>query len=247
MTIDEACRILKVNSFTNLAEIERAYQAKLQTIQMQLIPGQPISVRKRARQQMALYMDAWDMVKNTLGQKPGFAGTNQSPLPKPSSKSSLPTAGPGNWTMFFKLGPIPRPAVITSFVIATAMMLTIVILCFHTPAPGQEESTVEARQPRTATIVPSIPVKSSQIVFPPKKKLPAQLRVLSVPWCQVELAGKSLGPSGQAAAFQQEAGEYELTLRRNNRSLTRTIRLYEGQQTIVWVQFEKGEIHVKQE
>jgi hypothetical protein len=75
----------------------------------------------------------------------------------------------------------------------------------------------------------------------------AQLRVLSAPWCQVELDGKALGPSGQAKAFEATEGRHTLTLRRNSRVLTSALQLPPGQETLVWVQFEKGKIDVSQQ
>jgi hypothetical protein len=73
------------------------------------------------------------------------------------------------------------------------------------------------------------------------------MRVLSVPWCEVELDGRPLGASGQLAAFEVSEGPHKLVLKRNGKVLTRTIALPAGRQTIVKIDFEGGQVHVDQQ
>jgi hypothetical protein len=80
-----------------------------------------------------------------------------------------------------------------------------------------------------------------------KPQKSAQFRVLSAPWCQVDLDGKALGPSGQAKAFEVTEGRHTLTLRRNGQVLRSALQLSRGLETLVWVQFEKGQIDVSQQ
>lgn len=73
------------------------------------------------------------------------------------------------------------------------------------------------------------------------------LRVISVPWCDVELDGKQLGPSGQVEAFRAVKGNHKLVFRKRDKILTTNIQLSKDKLTTVNVQFKEGEIHVKQQ
>jgi hypothetical protein len=101
------------------------------------------------------------------------------------------------------------------FVLAAAVMLSVVVLCVG--------STVSLERQKTA-----------------------RLRVLSVPWSQVKVDGKSLGPSGQIDAFALKPGEHEVVLRQGDRILSQTVHLPEHSETIIKAQLEKGRIDVAQ-
>ena len=79
------------------------------------------------------------------------------------------------------------------------------------------------------------------------KKAKEHLRVLSVPWCYVEIDGKPLGPSGQAKPFEVTEGKHTLTFRRNGRILTKKIDVPKGQKILVKATLDKGIINVIQE
>lgn len=235
---------------STLAEIEQSYKSKCQKLQIQMMPGQALSIRTRAEQHLILLTTAWEVLQKEYATKnppTGASGKTSAPLPTGQGSRPLPGRQP-NWPSFLGLSPLPNYALGISFFMALSVIFTVIILCYQ--ATAQTKKNEPKKSPVLSSTMKTQPVvikPASPPVPKAEPKPPAQLRILSVPWCQVELAGKSLGPSGQIMAFQQEAGEYELTLRRNNRTLTRTIRLYEGQQTTVWVQFEKGEIRVEQE
>jgi hypothetical protein len=77
-----------------------------------------------------------------------------------------------------------------------------------------------------------------------RTKESASLRVLSVPWCNVEINGKSAGPSGQAEPFVVTAGTHRFTFRRGKKSFSEKLQLEPGEQICFKVQFEKGRINV---
>ena len=77
-----------------------------------------------------------------------------------------------------------------------------------------------------------------------EKQKTARLRVLSVPWSQVQIDEKQLGPSGQLDAFALKPGERKVVLRQGNRVLSGTVRLTERYETTIKAQLEKGTIDV---
>ena len=78
-----------------------------------------------------------------------------------------------------------------------------------------------------------------------KARSMGMLRVISVPWCEVELDGKSLGPSGQPKAFKVVKGNHKLVLRKGDKTLVKRIRLDKDKLTVVNVQFKQGQIYVR--
>ena len=76
------------------------------------------------------------------------------------------------------------------------------------------------------------------------KKAVVEFRVLSVPWCYVELDGISLGPSGQAKPFFAMKGKHTFTFRGNNKRFTRKLRLNQGKVATINVQFAREKVNV---
>jgi hypothetical protein len=85
--------------------------------------------------------------------------------------------------------------------------------------------------------IPPLVSKARQIVT-------GNFRVLSVPWCQVELDGRGLGPSGQADYFTVPAGKRQLVLQRDGKKMTTTINIPQDRLILVKADFEKGVIDV---
>lgn len=215
MTTNQAYKVIGVAQGSSGSQVEQAYKNKLQSLHLQMIPGQPLAVRERADQQVAELASAWDRLKNlpsrtysstaTSSRKPSQQQTAASFTQQPRHARSI--AG-------FCWPALSNQALAASFLIAAFMMLLVILLCVNAFA--------------------SWPVGK------------APLRVFSVPWCHVEIDGKPLGPSGQAKAFRLKDGTYNLTFRRQNKVLTKSIEVHKGYQTIIKVQFEKGKIHVNQ-
>ena len=79
------------------------------------------------------------------------------------------------------------------------------------------------------------------------KKAVVEFRVLSVPWCYVEVDGISLGPSGQAKPFFAMKGKHTFTFRGNNKRFSRDLRLNQGKVATINVQFAKERVYVVHE
>ena len=244
MTTDEAYSILGVPSTSTIADIEQAYKDRLHKLQLQLLAGQSLSLRRRAQGQIALLASAWEVLQKQASQSHNPPpGSSQGPLPRPvsPSPSSLP-AGQRNWPGFTSLAPLPKSAIITSFVIAALVMLALMLLCFSASAKDQGKTQKASVSVTANTVNKGTDHVTRQDRRALLKREPARLRVLSVPWCEVAIDGKAFGSSGQAKAFELSEGRHELVLRRNEKVLTRSIRLYGGQQVVVKVLFEQGDV-----
>lgn len=215
MTADQAYIVIGVDKSSSRSQIEQAYKGKLKGLQLLLRPGQTLAVRKQAQQQVAELAGAWEVLKN-----------------RPQQSHSRPPAKSHKQP---QQQPMPRFA------------------HPHNRARRQPASGSPPLLSNRAVIMSFVVAASMMlaVIFfcddnpaAGKSKGTAQLRVLSYPWCNVEVDGKSLGPSGQAKAFEFEQGRHKLTLRRNLRYLTRDINLSAGYLTVVRVQFGKGEIDV---
>ena len=80
-----------------------------------------------------------------------------------------------------------------------------------------------------------------------KQSRMAQLRILSVPWCYVEIDGKSVGQSGQVDAFKIIEGTHRLTFKSNGRVQTESIKIKRGQSFIAKVNFARSTVYVSSE
>ena len=221
MTLQQAYNILGASSGMALADIERVYRRQCQKLQRQLIPGQPVSLRQVAQKNLAQLTSAWEMVKKTA---------SRTTRPKPTKPTPLPSR-PHRTSRGWKTNRVPlsNRSLAVSF---TIVILMIMVLCFATSSDSPK--TVKQASVPLATLTP----------IPVAKPKPGFLRVWSAPWCQVELDGQSLGPSGQANPFKITAGRYMLTLKRNQKKLTRAIHITSGQHVLVKVQFDRQIIEV---
>jgi hypothetical protein len=95
-----------------------------------------------------------------------------------------------------------------------------------------------------AAIVLVVALLGTRPSTPPQRQKTARLRVLSVPWSEVTVDGKSLGPSGQVEAFLLKPGDHKIVLRQGDRVLSQTVHLPGNSETIIKAQFEKGQIDV---
>ncbi len=237
MTATRAYQILNVSPTAGWAEIERAYQTALQALHLQLIPGQPMTVRQKAQDQIAELKSAFEFLKNLIGQAgSAAAGQARPPVPIPQFQPMPTPAIPPNAVPQFQAAmgspvqptaTMPNPfrpgqsvstfpwVIPAGFILAAAVMLIVILLCLG--------SGISAKGPKTA-----------------------RLRVLSVPWSDVKVNGESLGPSGQVEAFALKPGRYTLSLWQGDSVLSRTIELMENTETVVEAQFEQGTIHAKQ-
>ena len=65
MTKTEANRILGVPGSMPLCQAEQAYQEKRRQLQLKLMPGNPLSVRKKVQDDLALLITAWQTYTKT--------------------------------------------------------------------------------------------------------------------------------------------------------------------------------------
>ena len=233
MTADQAYRVLGVNATSSRAEAEQAFRSRHEKLQRQIVPGQPADVRQRAIDEIAELVSAWELLKN----RP-WPSYSPPPAKRQSQPSQSYTAPPANRQS--QPRPLPVPA-------------------FAHPQSGARRRSGSASAPPLPNRAVAISFVIAAVMMlavvllcvgtsaTGKSQKSAQLRVLSAPWCQVELDGKALGPSGQAKAFEATEGRHTLTLRRDGKVLRSDLQLSQGQDTLVWVQFEKGQIDVSQQ
>jgi hypothetical protein len=226
MTVAEAYRVMGARADSDSVELERIYRARLQKLQRLLIPGHLVAIRQQAQQQVAELAQAWEVLqKHVVRRCP------------PPDRRTYSGAGATTWSP-------PRMVEMgVGFLITAAIMCVITSLCFtQAPLNRSMRKSVPAKPKE------EIPRVATRPVAPPIVETPmARMRVLSVPWCEVELDGRPFGPSGQSAAFEVSEGTHTLVLQRNGMVLTRKITLRAGRQSVVKIDFEGERVYVDQQ
>ena len=226
MTVVDAYRVVGARTESDSVELERIYRAKLQKLQRFLIPGHSVAIRQQAQQQVVELAEAWEVLQKHVVR-----------VYPPPDRRTYSGANATTWS------PQRMVEMGVGFLITAAIMCVITSLCF-TQAPLNRSM----RKSAPAELEKEIPRVATHPVAPPIVQTPmARMRVLSVPWCEVELDGRSLGASGQSAAFEVSEGNHTLVLQRNGKVLTRKITLRTGQQSVVKIDFEGGQVHVNQQ
>ena len=218
MTIDQAYRVIGVSRNSTRSQVEQAYKSKLQNLHLQMIPGQPLAVRQRAEQQVAHLKTALEVLQMVAAQAYGHPWANAPTTAQPQPAAGFPQQQSGGQGWTQSSTVTPLSNRAVVMSFLIAGFIMLVIILLCFDAFATS-----------------------------KGKKSAQLRVLSVPWCYVEIDGKKLGSSGQPKPFELVEGKHKLNLRRNNKVLTRKIQLTRGSHTVVKAQFEKGRINVSQE
>lgn len=122
MTATQAYQVLGVRPGAGLAEIQQAYRAALQVLQLQLVPGQPATVRQRAQDQIAELKSAFEFLKNLPAVGTAVPGGTQGPsqgtgpavpqfVPIPMPQVSPRVATPMPPIAGFPAQPMPMPRV----------------------------------------------------------------------------------------------------------------------------------------
>ena len=223
MTRNEAYKILGVATTSGIDQIEEAYKTGLRKCQLQLVAGQPLSVRQDAQERIVNIEEAWQLLKNQTSR-------NSTSQPVNTHRTRVNYFG---WHM--PLGISPRTA---GFFVALILMGSISALCMYSLGYETYVKNTETIKTYATNSAASEPMIASN---PPK----AHLRVLAVPWCYVEMDGRTLGASGQLAAFQVSEGNHTLVLRRNGKILTKNVLLQGAYLTVISVDFERGIILVE--
>jgi hypothetical protein len=215
MTRARANNILGVDSGADLARIEHAYRNKFSRLHVRTVPGQPQHVREEAQNQLSELTDAWEFLKNNSSQMPARN------IPKPINTNRTQFSpnfncktNPGHKRINI-LGVLPLPN--------RALAVSVVIVGF------------------VALLVILLLVGRGAAVGSGKL---ANLRVLSVPWCNVEIDGRKIGSSGQAMPFALPEGHHRLVLYREGKKFEYALNLISERDTIVKVRFNTGEINV---
>jgi hypothetical protein len=248
MNATQAFHILNVSPGASQVEIEQAYRAALQALQLQLVPGQPVAVRQKAQAQIAELKSAFEFLKNMAAPavQPTWAG---GPAPPQVRPTMVPQARPAA---------IPQAQPFAGFPVQpTAMppVQGVVGLPVQPPAmmpnpfgAGPAAVTYPWIIPAGLVLAAAVMLSVVLLCMGPtaslKRQESARLRVLSVPWSYVTVDGQSLGPSGQVDAFALKPGEHTATLRQGQRILSQTLQLPEKSETVIKVQLEKGTIDV---
>jgi len=218
MTVDQACRVLGVSQNSSRSQVEQAYKSKLEKLQRKMVTGQPLALREKATREVAELVSAWELLKSRPWPSYSPPPANRQSQPRPQPVPAFAHQQSGARRRSGSASAPPLPnRAVAASFLIAAVMMLAVVL---------------------------LCVRTSATGKPQKS---AQFRVLSAPWCQVDLDGKALGPSGQAKAFEVTEGRHTLTLRRNGQVLRSALQLSRGLETLVWVQFEKGQIDVSQQ
>jgi hypothetical protein len=264
MTTAQAYQILNLSPGTSQREIEQAYRAALQTLQLQLVPGQPLAVRQQAQGRIAELKSAFELLKRTAaaGLQPAWAGR---PTPPPAWPTTVPQAQPPAIPQIQPMGmppsppgAIPQMQPVAGFPLQPSGIPQVQPVTGFPVQPPGTMSNPSGQGPVTPTypwIIPAgFALAAAVMLFvivlcvgsaaPPERQETARLRVLSVPWSYVNVDGEPLGPSGQLEAFTLKPGEHEIVFRQGNRVLSRTVHLPQHSETVIKVQLEKGQIHV---
>ena len=88
MTVAQAYQILNINPGASQREIEQAYTAVLRVLQLQLVPGQPVTARQKAQDRIAELKSAFELLKNIAasgGQPAWGGGYAPAPMQPPAS------------------------------------------------------------------------------------------------------------------------------------------------------------------
>lgn len=274
MTATQAYQVLNVRPGAGLVEIEQAYKAALRTLQLQLVPGQPVAVRQKAQAQIAELKSAFEFLKNTMapGAQPAWAGVQPQPQVQPPANPTIrpmpmppiPPAAipqvPPAATPWIQPAMAPQGQPFAGFPMQPPVMPGFQPVAGFTPQPPAMPPNPFGQGPAApaypwvvpvgfvlaAAVMLSVVVLCVGSTVSLERQKTARLRVLSVPWSQVKVDGKSLGPSGQIDAFALKPGEHEVVLRQGDRILSQTVHLPEHSETIIKAQLEKGRIDVAQ-
>lgn len=215
MNIGQAYRIIGITNGASLQQVEQAYKACRKKLQLQLRSCMSPQDRRFIEQQIQLLTEAWDFVCNHASAQGAKTQQQASPSPLP-----LPISPP--------LSVSPPPASTGSAGFAAAYQKYALIFCLSIAA--------------FFILLVCIICFTSTASFTSGNY--CQLRVLSVPWCYVEINGKAMGTSGQPKAFKLTKGIHTIMLQRNGKILTKDINLIRGDTAVMKVQFDRGHINV---
>ena len=218
MTLDQAYKVLGVGRHTAFADIQQAYQSRLKQLQLKLSACTSPSDRKIAQDLIKQLVEAWTIIQKNTPQ-------NNIVPPIASPKTSAPQT---------KI-PLPRPK--------TSRHSNNT----HTSASTTNVSTksVVIALAIAAFLMLMVITLCTCSYSDYKARSMGMLRVISIPWCEVELDGKSLGPSGQVGAFNVVKGKHKLVLRKGDKTLIKQIQTEKDKLTTVTVQFKQGDIYVR--
>ena len=220
MTLDEAYSVLGISRHSAFGDAEQAYKGRLKQLHLKLSVCTSPPDRQLTQDMIKQLIEAWQLIQ-------GHAATSNPAPPAANPKRSTSQT------------PIPRPHSNTSKRSTNS----------NAPASTTRVS------PQSVVIALAIAAILMFLVMSLckcsysdyKARSTATLRVISVPWCEVELDGEKLGDSGQPKAFEVVQGKHKLTFRKGDKTLMKDIRLYKNKLTVVKVQFSKGEVNVDQQ
>ncbi|MCD4831699.1 MAG: hypothetical protein K8R02_07845 [Anaerohalosphaeraceae bacterium] len=119
MTKIEACKMLRVSPTASLAKKELAYRQMQKNLQLKLIPGNPITERRWAREQLSEITMAHQIL-----QKPSGARKPVYKRPATWSTATKPETLGDSWDLFVSLMPFPEP-VIVIFLVVVVMLVVV--------------------------------------------------------------------------------------------------------------------------
>lgn len=113
MTKTEACKMLRVSPSASLAKKKQAYRQIQKSLQLKLIPGNPITERRWAREQLSEIASAHQVLQNTPRAK------------KPVHKrtATKPETLGDSWDLFVSLMPFPESAIVILLIVVVALVI----------------------------------------------------------------------------------------------------------------------------
>ena len=120
MTKTEACKILRVSPSTSLAKKKQAYRQIQKSLQLKLIPGNSLTERRMAREQLGKIATAYQILqKSPAKKKPAYKRTVATrPTPaKPEALGEL-------WDLLVSLMPFPEPVIALLLVLAIVLVVS---------------------------------------------------------------------------------------------------------------------------
>ena len=115
MTKTEACKMLRVSPSASLAKKEQAYRQIQKSLQLRLIPGNSLTERQKAREQLGKIATAYQILqKSPAYKRPAYKTATTRPT------ATRPETLGDAWGLLVERIPLPEPVI--------AILLVVVIV-----------------------------------------------------------------------------------------------------------------------
>ena len=119
MTKKEACKMLRVSPSASLAKKQQAYRQRQKALQLKLIPGNSLTERRIAREQLGRIAKAYQVLqKPPMQKRPVYKKTaTRTTATKPETLAD-------SWDLLASLIPFPEPVI--AILLVVAMVLVVI-------------------------------------------------------------------------------------------------------------------------